>query len=193
MLKKIESMVVVVSMAGWFASGCAGDRESSCEGFDETPRGAPSQYTLVSGGAIGSVAVSPPVFCEKERAYIRLEKAQGARRLGTARSPSGGFREGCLDLPGDPADLSQCPVLNFRPLLKAAFDELKERGVSVNGIGVGPCGVIGDYEELNESVGVVGWEDADAAVQLVAELLERYAVKGYVGVMVVGIRCVELN
>lgn len=44
---------------------------------------------------------------------------------------------------------------------------------------------------MNMALGVVDWADAEQAVILIAQLLDEYDLKGYIGVAVVGMKCVK--
>jgi hypothetical protein len=140
------------------------------------------------------ITVAAPELCGKHEAYIRIERAIGARRLGTARNRGGAFDEGCMKLPANPADPSECPVLNPAPILGAAGERLRIAGIEgAGGAGLGPCGdMSGDYAAWNFAVGVVSWRDAARALTTVAELLATYDARGFVGVSVRGIPCVQL-
>ncbi|MDB4960487.1 MAG: hypothetical protein JWP01_486 [Myxococcales bacterium] len=138
------------------------------------------------------ITVAAPLLCERGEAYLRVERAVGSRKLGTGREGSGGFREGCTRLPADPKDGS-CPVIDAGTLLTAATAELRKRNIEIVGQGLGPCGEIkGDYAAWNMSIGVHAWSEAEPAVRVVAELLERYDLAGYTGVAVRGIQCAVL-
>lgn len=173
-----------------FSSGCSNASPSSeCENFDRPPQGQPSQYALANGGTLQDVAVAAPVVCEHESAYIRVERATGARRLGTGMRPDGGFGEGCTAIPETPDALNACPVIDHSPIYSEISEALKQQGIIVNGIGMGPCGIEGDYDSWNMSIGVVSWKDADAAVQKASEVLVKYDLRGHMGIAVVGIDC----
>jgi hypothetical protein len=141
------------------------------------------------------ISLRPPQLCPRDEAYIRVERHVGTRRLGTARLAGGGFAEGCMKLPDDPRDETQCPVLNPAPLLAAAGARLQAAQVKgAGGSGLGPCGDIhGDYDAWNFSVGVVAWRDAAAAIDTVAGLLAEYDVRGHVGVAIRAIPCATLE
>jgi hypothetical protein len=133
--------------------------------------------------------VAAPKICEHGEAYLRIERTVGSRRLGTGRERGGGFRDGCTTLPADPKDGS-CPVIDAGTILLAAAAELGRRNIQIVGQGLGPCGVVqGDYDAWNMSIGVNAWSEAEPAVRIVAELLERYDLAGYTGVAVRGIPC----
>lgn len=165
---------------------------TGCEGHDPTPGGDISDYPLADGATIRGSVVGKPILCELESAYIRIERPAGARRLGTARSDQGGFDEGCMELPADAQDVSQCAVINSLAILRIAFNRLHAQGLKPNGVGVGPCGNLkGTYDGTNMSVGVTHWRNADDAVNIVAGLLEEYDLQGVVGVAVRGVGCME--
>lgn len=173
-------------------TGC--NEGSSCDGHDPTPHGSIDQYPLALGGQIDDVSVAVPIMCEHESAYIRIERANGARRIGTARRPNGGFDEGCLELPDPSSPATVCPVIAPRALFGVVVKTLRERGTLVNGTGLGPCGDSrGPYESWNLSVGVVDWSVAHQAVQLMADLLRQYDLAGYIGIAVTGIGCSDAD
>lgn len=158
-------------------------RGNGCVNLDDRPFGSAADYTPP---VIAGFKISAPVTCE-HGAYIRIERAAGARRLGTARSEAGGFDEGCREAPATDGD---CPVLNYTVPLMAAVAAIRARGLDVNGIGGGPCAdLAGDYSTWNISVGVTSWTNVATAVTLVAAELDRYDVAGYVGVAVHGESC----
>lgn len=169
-----------------------GSSGTGCDGHDPTPSGSISDYPLAGGATVRGAVVAKPVLCEQESAYIRIERSTGTRRLGIARSSQGGFDEGCMELPADAQDFSQCPLINPAAILRAAFDRLRAQGMMPNGVGVGPCGNLkGSYDDTNMSVGVIDWRNADDAVDMVAGLLEDYNLRGVVGVAVRGVDCME--
>lgn len=163
--------------------------QDSCENHDDAAQGDPGQYPLAAGATLGSVAVHAPLLCEKQEGYIYVERAQGKRVVGRAGQP-GVPMTGCPELPAAPQDLTQCPVVAPYAIAKQAFDQLQSQGVLVNGIGEGPCiDEAAAPDNRHFSMGVVNWGDAQAAVNLVAQLFERYDLKGGVGVAVRGIGC----
>jgi hypothetical protein len=171
-------------------AGCGGSpthpaRPDACP--SDHPLGSIADY---APPALPGFVIAKPQLCARDEAYIKIERAAGARRLGIARSSSGGFSEGCMTLPADPADPTECPVISASAILTAAHHELDRRKLGANGTGLGPCGdANGDYAAWNMAAGVIDWKNAEMAVRIVAELLDRYDVSGYVGVAVVGIVC----
>ncbi len=155
------------------------------------PLGSPADYAPPTD--LTGITVSAPQLCAGSEAYLRLERATGARRLGTGRGKGGGYDEGCQTLPADPGDATQCPVINAGAILIAAHAELEKRSIVATGVGLGPCGnVQADYDGWNMAAGVHDWKDAEALVRIVAELLARYDAAGHVGVAVRGIHCAVL-
>ncbi len=181
--------MLLLSMSMFAVSGCA--NTNTCAGHDPSPEGEVSEYELRAGGSVRGVSVAPLLRCEHDRAYIRLERASGARRLRTA----GGCGEECTELPDLAEDPSQCPVIDYGAILRAAFDEMLERGLGPNRRGAGPCAdtTTSDYESSNMAVGVVHWSNADEAVNIVAGLLEEYDLSGFIGVAVRGYGCAEAD
>jgi len=160
--------------------------ESSCRA--QPPLGDPSQSTLRSAAGF---TISPPQSCP-DGSYIRIERATGTRRLGTARVGEGGFAEGCMDL-ADPAACKD--VINPAALLRQAGLELQSEHIETAGLGAGPCAsdMNGDYSTWNFATGVHDWKNADRLIAKITELMDRYDVRGYVGASVYTIPCVELQ
>lgn len=162
-----------------------------CDDYDESAEGQPAQYPHLAGTTLGNVVVHAAQLCGKNEAYIYLERAQGKRIVGRAASP-GVPTTGCLELPANAQDLTQCPVIAPNAVLHGAFHQLEARGILANGVGISPCIDTDDGtfpEDPQSSVGVVHWRDAQEAVNVVAQLLETYDLKGGVGVAVRGIGC----
>jgi hypothetical protein len=136
------------------------------------------------------VTVASPRMCERNSAYLRVERSVGARALGMERAhpTRGGFGRGCAELP---RDATSCPEINVTAVLHEAARRLRREGIAVNGAGVGPCGVVGTYDVVNLSVGVMDWKDAGPAVAILGEVLAEYDLRGYAGVGVVGPMCGE--
>lgn len=166
----------------------ASEQGASCPA--ERPTGAPTDYTAPTD--IAGVSIAAPEACERDSAYIRIERTTGARRIGTARGHGGGFDEGCQTLP-DPADATACPVINFGAVLMEASKRLNARGITADSTGLGPCGdASGDYDAWNMAFRVHDWKHAEAAVRELSEVLERYDLRGHAGVGVAGIMCAVL-
>jgi hypothetical protein len=159
-----------------------------CANYDDRPAGSAADYVPPT---LPGFIVSAPRTCKNDHGtYIRIERTKGARKLGTARGPSGGFSEGCTK---PPAEGEECPVLNWGVPMTAAREALEAQHIMVNGIGGGPCADTGgDYAAWNISIGVVSWTQAAAALQAVADAMDRYDVEGYMGVAVKGIPCATL-
>ena len=172
-------------------AACAGappqpaPRSNGCANYDDRPAGSAADYVPPT---LAGFKISPPVTCTGDHgSYIRIERTSGARKLGTGRGSGGGFSEGCTK---PPASGEECPVLNWGVPMMAAKDALESKGISVNGIGGGPCAdIAGDYAAWNMSIGVVSWTQAAAALQTVADAMDHYDVEGYMGVAVKGIPC----
>src|SRR5580704_6430215 len=98
---------------------------------------APAPPPGYSPPEIVGIAVAKPQVCD-HGAYMRIERAAGARKIGTRRT-SQGFNEGCDAFPTDPHDATECPVISYRPFLNALAAELRAQGIEINGIGGGPC------------------------------------------------------
>lgn len=178
---------VVVLGAGCEPIGQRLPRED-CDAHDDSPRGSPEEYPLAAGGEVGTATVSPPLMCEKQQAYIHVARAAGRREVGLVARP-GVPATGCQELPVTAMlDPTVCPVIAPAAVLFHAFDQLQAQGVFVNGIGQGPCAEAHPTPPRS-SMGVVRWEDAEQAVQVVAKVLEDYNLKGGVGVAVRGIDC----
>ncbi len=156
----------------------------------ERPTGAPTDYAAPTD--LTGVTIAAPQSCELDSAYIRVERTDGARRIGTGRNANGGFDEGCATLP-DPADASACPVINGGAVLMEASRLLNARGIQADSTGLGPCGDAGgDYDAWNMAFRVHDWKHAEAAVRQLSELLVTYDLRGHVGVGVAGIMCASL-
>ncbi|MBL0217248.1 MAG: hypothetical protein IPQ07_25645 [Myxococcales bacterium] len=152
------------------------------------PLGTEAVYTAPAD--LPGFVIAAPQHCARDEAYIRIERAAGSRKLGTGRGKGGGFDEGCMTLPADPADPAQCPVINAGAVMTAAHYELEKRHLVAPGVGLGPCGDLnGDYAAWHMAVGVHDWNDTATAIRIVTELFERYDVAGFVGVAVRGIPC----
>lgn len=167
----------------------AAQLREKCDDDDETPVGSPSEYTTP---VIPGFTIAEPVTCKGERAYIRIERPHGKRRLGTGvPKPGMGFREGCMQRPVRLDDATDCPVLNFAVPAGEVREQLRSRGANAGGPGLGACGDIRtrDYVGWNVSISVMAWSDVQDAVQLMAEALDRYDVAGYIGISVVGPIC----
>ncbi len=174
-----------------FAAHCDGSMLRA--GCDERPFGSPSDYRVPHDLPAG-ISVSEPVPCEPASAYIRVERQQGARRLGVAREhgDSGGFAEGCMEL-GQARGPGDCPSINVVAVLHEAGRRLRRRGVTTLGTGAGPCAPGGgDYSTWNMSVAVRDWRYAAEAVQVLADLMEEYDLSGYAGIAVRPMACAEL-
>jgi hypothetical protein len=162
-----------------------------CEHWNDMPDDIGSDY---AAPVIEGFAISPPVACPERPgpehgSYIRIERTRGKRTLGTAKLPGGGFGGGCDKLP---ASADDCPVASWGPVLVSALNTMRDRGLEINGLGGGPCAdVQGDYAAWNMSVGVTSWKQAAAAVTIVAAVLDRYDLAGYVGVAVKGVTCAD--
>lgn len=144
----------------------------------ERPVGSLVDY---SAPVIEGIVVAPPQMCEHGEAYILVERTSGTRTL----TPSG--HAGCV--PADPSDGS-CPVIPPAALLEEVHKELDRRQIQINGIGLGPCGDInGDWDAWHLSAGVTDWKQAATLVEITAEVLARYDVRGHVGASVRGITC----
>ena len=158
--------------------------DERCRQADPAPAGTPEDY---AAPALAGFVIAPPRACERGRAYIRVERLAGARRLGTARDRGGGFAEGCTKKPAGAAD---CPVINVGVPGHEVYDELVRQGITAGGPGLGPCGDInGDYAAWNMSITVESWHHAELAVRLIAAALDRYDIAGTLGVAVKGPTC----
>jgi hypothetical protein len=166
----------------------------------EPPRPCPSRIPLGDPAdyapppPVAALAVAPLQRCDAG-AYVRVERTIGARRVGTARRHDGGFAEGCASLPADPRDPTQGPVLNPGAILGAVAADLRAAHVEVTrGGGLGPCGDSrGDYAAWNFAVAVRSWADLATAQRALADVLERYDVRGFLGVGVAGVACVQFE
>jgi len=177
-------------LVGALATGCAGSPEPMAADFsppckDEAPRGNPDDYKRAERSGF---EISKPMPCAAGEAYIRIEHTIGRRTIGMAR----GKRDGCLKLPRDPADATECPVIHPQAILVEASAQLARLRIETKGVGLGPCGDIdGDYAALNLSAGVASWKDAATLEQIITDLLARYDIDGYVGASVRGHACVR--
>lgn len=160
----------------------------SCEDYDSSPKGQPADYPLAGGGNLGTVSVHPPQLCEAQEKHIRVERAQGKRQVGDSARP-GVPATGCLELPANPQDFSQCPIIAPYAILDEASRQLQERGLSINGIGGVACLSSGQAQKPLSSMGVTDWGHVQEAVTIVAQVLERYELQGSVMVGVRGIEC----
>lgn len=164
--------------------------------MSEAPAGSSTDFSMPEGGAVHDVRVLAPISCEPGDAYIQLEREGGLRRIGTKRSPQGGFDEGCMVLPdaSTSSDPTVCPVINPMALMHAVETQMRTQTMQVNGMGVGPCTETwSDYDDARISIGVTDWRHADALVEMMAAELRRWDVSGTIGVAVRGIKCGTLD
>lgn len=161
------------------------DLAARCARHDDKPAGSPSDYTAP---ALEGFTIGKPQSCPRSTASIRVERREGRRRFGKGHSrPGAGFDEGCMTAPTDP---SQCPVINVTVPAGEVMRELERHGYPVGGPGLGPCGdIAGDYDAWQVSVEVLSWQQAEIAVRLVAEALDRYDIAGSIDVAVIGATC----
>jgi hypothetical protein len=120
-------------------------------------------------------------------AYIRIERPLGSRELGIARVAGGGFAEGCMDV----AKFGTCSKLNVGAVVALATRELAGEPLQIANDGVGPCArdLSAGYDGWNYAVGVHDWKNADRLIEKIAEVFDRYDLKGYVGVSVYAVPC----
>jgi hypothetical protein len=173
-----------------FASDCDGFMlKSTC---DERPVGTSKQFRVPANLPAG-VEIHSPLDCEFGSAYIRVKRLKGDRKLDIDHQ-KGALHTGCHELPKNANDLSLCPIVNSFALLHKVYEQLRRAGITTVGTGLGPCGRIGDdYHAWNLSVAVLRWEDAARAVRLLAELMTKYDISGYLGVAVSGYGCGTLT
>ncbi len=80
--------------------------------------------------------------------------------------------------------------MNVMTVLTAIHRDLESQGITLVGLGLGPCGdSTGDYDAWNMSVAILDWRQATTAVGAAVAILERYDLWGHVGVAVKGIAC----
>ena len=153
----------------------------------QPPIGDPSQSVLRT---LPGFTISPPQTCPAG-SYIRIERMSGTRVVGTGRMPGGGFAEGCTDL-SDPVACKD--AINAAALLQQAGLELQREHIETASLGAGPCApdTNGDYSGWNFATGVHDWKHVDRLIAKIAELMDRYDVRGYVGASVYTIPCVTL-
>jgi hypothetical protein len=131
--------------------------------------------------------IAAPQTCSHDQAYIRIERLAGSRELGIA-SDGRGFYEGCME----PAKFMSCSKLNVGAVLELVRSELVGENFVRPSVGGGPCtDVGGDYDGWKFAVGVHDWKNVDPLITKVAEVFDRYDLKGYVGVSVYGTPCFE--
>lgn len=154
------------------ATACGGAQRSDelpCADYPASPEGSPEQFTR--RGLVGDVRVDSPEFCEGD-AFIAMDRDVGRAQLAMGT-------DSCEPQP------AACPRIGAQNVLTDAMERLQAEGVRAHTVGLGPCGEIqGDYEAWNFSVSVNRWEDADRAVEVVAEVMSEYDVTGHAGVAV---------
>lgn len=183
-----RTLLIVTLAIGCGASSSSSPGGSSAGCPSGHPSGAPSDYHAV--GDLEGITVSAPMMCSKGEAYLRITRRHGGRRLGTAMRDGGGFNEGCMTLPADPKDFTQCPVVNPAAIFDAGAKELEAKQIQPVGEGLGPCGdPNGDYDAWHMALGVHSWAQAEVAVRIVAGVMTTYDVNGFTGVAVRGIGC----
>jgi hypothetical protein len=156
--------------------------ESSCK-----PQPPTGDASLQLVHELPGFSIAAPRSCANSEAYIRIERLAGSRELGTAND-GGGFREGCTD----PNKFTTCSKINVGAILDLARSELVNEHFVAPSVGAGPCSDINaGYDGWNFAIGVHDWKNADRLITKVAEVFDRYDVRGYVGVSVYGTRCFE--
>lgn len=158
-------------------TACGGAQRSDalpCTDYPASPEGSPEEFTLQ--GLVGDVRVDTPEFCEGN-AFIAMDRAGG-------RAPLSMGTDSCE------AEPAECQRIGAELVLTDAMDRLQAEGIHAHTVGLGACGEIqGDYHAWNYSVSVNRWEDADRAVEIVAELMGEYDVSGHAGVTVRRLAC----
>lgn len=148
--------------------------ELPCADYPASPVGSAEEFTR--RGLIGDVEVDAPEFCEGD-AFIAMDRAGGRARLSMGT-------DSCEPEP------AECERIGAERMLTDAMDRLQAEGIHAHTVGLGACGEIqGDYQAWNYSVSVNRWEDADRAVEVVAELMHEYDVSGHSGVTVRRLAC----
>jgi hypothetical protein len=126
-------------------------------------------------------AIAAPAACSNDQAYIRIERLAGTRELGTAS------REGCMES----ARFATCSKLNIGAVLELVRTELVREHFTRPSLGATPCG--GDPDAWRATIDVHDWNNVDRLITKVAEVFDRYDLKGYVGVAVSGTPCFEFS
>lgn len=154
---------------------------------DPNAAGAPADLALPA--LPDGVAVSTPRSCPNNAAYLKIERSTGRRVLGVERThgTTGAIGNGCDELP---RDRERCPTVSVVAVVDEAARRIRRDGIVTGGTGVGACGqATGTYDALHFSVIVGDWKSAGRAVELLAEVLVEYDLRGYAGVTVAGPSC----
>ena len=162
-------------------------RPGSCGNSDVRPVGTADQYRPPH---VSDVTIDSPVACENHSAYIRVARETGVRQLGTERAPNGAFNQGCMSVPSEPANPDQCATINAIAILNTAAVELRAEGIEAIGVGAGPCADMrGDYDDWRVAITISNWKHAARSVRIVAGQLQKYDIRGHVGVGIAGVPC----
>lgn len=122
-----------------------------------------------------------PIACGRDF-DIRVS-ATGSRKLAVGRQ--GLARGACEALTAADEGAATCPEVSVGFLAAQAIDALTPRGVTT-GWGLSPCGDVRAAEDdWLISVKVNDWKHADAAVAAVVAQLQKWNIRGSLGVSVV--------
>jgi hypothetical protein len=151
------------------------------------PAGTPDQQLLRPGvlDLYGyTVELAAPQVCGTS-AYFEL-KGSGRRNRPTPQPP--------LLCVGRPDRTDPCNQVPLQALGEDIVQVLRNRGIQVNGLGLGACGTAGPpFQGWNFGIGVSDWKDVDQAIQITVDRMRAWDYGGTFGVSVRPIACgVEL-
>lgn len=188
--RSLASIVTAILCALALLPSCASTgAENPGEPYEcpsEEPLGEPEAFSL-AGKTVEGVHVSDIETCGDGKAgYIRLDRDGGTRILTFARNADGSVN----DCAPDAENPTTCPRVGVDQLLGEVHTELEARGIEAIGIGMGVCGEnTDDYDSWNVSVNIRDWNDADEAVEVLAQKMNEWDVATHVGISVRGIAC----
>ena len=181
-----------VSMAA--CCGCAGpaapavpptpnDAAASCP---TAAKGAPTQFKHTALATIDG-----PIFCD-EGAFIRVHgrAAPASQGLHGQRKLEMGHPAAETGCKTEPTSMDACPVIFADAFGEHVMRLLIARGIPAHGVGLGACGSIqASYDGWHFSVSIDDWKDADVAVGVIQEELDRWGIDGHFGLSIRPIRC----
>lgn len=135
----------------------------------------------IDGVTFGDVAL-----CSQDKSYyIKVDRPSGKHTLAMGRKAHGELHRTTPPTSDLPPTQIQVDAV-FASLSKRA----QSKGIDVLSGGLGSCGDIkGDINAWKMSIVINNWKQADAAVQLVADELRRWDIRGHLGVSVMARKC----
>lgn len=139
------------------------------------PEGSISDYTTPAGGD-DLLTRHDPEVCDGDSYFVLLE-GHGERQFVYAYEGTG-----CEELPDDPTDLDDCPLIVVDAISWSIYNALEALDINPVGLGGTDCSA-----EDRSGVAVNDWRQMDKAVAVAEAHLREYRIGGYYEVVVSGI------